>query len=310
MSRLVTRARSYLELIRYPLFAIPIVATLPGVVLASSETGWSLRAPVAVLTALLGYFAGMVKNDYFHRESDVRTHPHRPIPSGRIAPREALRLASGLYALCLLFGFAMNPFAGGMVALLIAISHSYNAYLKFRGIWGSLVLPFGIGLLSVFGAVSVSGRVPTLVWFSFAATFLYDFGTHIASTFKDIERDASLGICTTPLQIGRLPALWLSTGATVAAFGVSLAPIALGVNPLYALWVGVAFVATLITRLPLLREPNEQNGYRALEGSMMAAVVLFPALAATVLPFGVWSVLLLLLLGATRWLLRLSRQEI
>lgn len=310
MPRIVSRARAYLELIRYPLFAIPLVATLPGVVLASSEHGWNLRAPLALLTALLGYFAGMVKNDYFHRESDVRTNPGRPIPSGRIAPRAALRLASGLYALCLALGFAMNPLAGAMVVVLIAVSHSYNAYLKVRGIWGSLVLPFGIALLSVFGAVSVSGRVPTLVWFSFAATFLYDFGTHIASTFKDIERDASLGVRTTPLQIGRRPALILSTGATITAFGISVAPVALGVNPLYAVWVGVAFVATLVTRLPLLRDPNEKNGYRALEGSMVAAIVLFPALVATVLPFGAWSAVIALLLWTTRRLLRTSKQEI
>lgn len=310
MPRIVSRGRVYLELIRYPLFAIPLVATLPGVVLASSESGWTLRAPLALLTALLGYFAGMIKNDYFHRESDVRTNPHRPIPSGRIAPRDALRLASGLYAFCLVLGFAMNPLAGAMVVALIAISHSYNAYLKVRGIWGSLVLPFGIGLLSVFGAVSVSGRVPTLVWFSFAGTFLYDFGTHIASTFKDIERDASLGIRTTPLQMGRRPALMLSTGATVAAFVVSVAPVALGVSPLYAVWVGVAFVATLVTRLPLLREPTEKNGYRALEGSMVAAIVLFPALVATVLPFGAWSAVVAFLLWTTRRLLRTSKQEI
>ena len=82
--------------------------------------------------------------------------------------------------------------SGVLVLVLIGISHSYNAYLKMRGIWGSLSLPFGIALLSVFGAVSVAGRVPTLVWFAFGATFLYDFGTHITSTFKDLRRDERL----------------------------------------------------------------------------------------------------------------------
>lgn len=310
MFRKSSRIRAYLELIRYPLFAIPLVATLPGVVLAANESGWNFRVPLALLTALLGYFAGMIKNDYFHRESDRRTHPFRPIPSGRIAPREALRVASGLYLLCLAFGFAMNPLSGTMVILLIAISHSYNAYLKRRGIWGSLILPLGIGLLSVFGAISVSGRVPTLVWFSFAAVFLYDFGTHITSTFKDLERDASLGIQTTPLQLGKRTALTLSSGATLLAFGVSLIPLVGGVSPLYAGWIGISFVVTAITRLPLLVHPTERNGYRALEGSMMAAIAFFPALGATVVPFWTWSILLGLLLAMTRWLLHTSRQEI
>lgn len=310
MPRRVSRMRAYLELIRYPLFAIPLAATLPGVVLAANESGWNLRAPTALLTALLGYFAGMIKNDYFHRESDARIHPRRPIPSGRIAPREALRLASGLYLLCLALGFAMNPLSGAMVVLLIALSHSYNAYLKGRGIWGSLALPLGIGLLSVFGAVSVSRRVPTLVWFSFAATFLYDFGTHITSTFKDVERDAALGIQTTPLQLGRRTALALSTGATLLAFGVSLTPLVWGISPLYAGWVGVSFVVTAVTRLPLLVHPTERNGYRALEGSMTAATALFPALGGTVVPFWAWSGVVGFLFVTTAWLLRTSRQEI
>ena len=302
--------RAYLELIRYPLFAIPIVATLPGIVLAGHEFGWNWRAPVALVTALLGYFAGMIKNDYFHTAHDAIAHPNRPIPSGRVAPRDALHLASGLYVTCVLLGFLMNPWAGALVLLLIALSHSYNAYLKARGLWGSLVLPFGIGLLSVFGAVAVSGRVPMLVWFAFGATFLYDFGTHITSTFKDIHRDEQLGVRTTPLRIGRRRALLLSSVATLSAFVVALLPLRLGVTPLYAIWIAVAFVATVVTRAPLLREPTERNGYFALEGAMVAAILLFPALVATVLPFAVAATLILPLLALTLLFLHTSKQEV
>ena len=56
--------KAYLELIRYPLFAIPIVATLPGALIAS-EGEWNWRVGLTLLIALLGYFAGMMKNDYF-----------------------------------------------------------------------------------------------------------------------------------------------------------------------------------------------------------------------------------------------------
>jgi 4-hydroxybenzoate polyprenyltransferase len=301
---------AYLELVRYPLFAIPIVATLPGIVLGAHEFGWNWRAPVALLTALLGYFAGMIKNDYFHRVEDDVANPGRPIPSGRVRPTDAMRLASGLYIACIGLGFGMHWKAGLLVLALIALSHSYNAYLKMRGVWGSLSLPLGIGLLSVFGSVSVSGHVPTLVWFAFGATFLYDFGTHITSTFKDIDRDAALGVTTTPLQLGRGVALTLSTVATLAAFVVAVVPIALGQNAYYAVWIAVAFAATVVTRVPLLRQQTEQNGYLALEGSMVAAILLFPALMATVLTFTMSAVVILSLLGVTLYLLRTSKQEV
>ena len=69
--------KAYLELIRYPLFAIPIVATLPGTLIASEgRINW--RVGVTLLTALIGYFAGMMKNDYFHRGQDAVVNPHRP----------------------------------------------------------------------------------------------------------------------------------------------------------------------------------------------------------------------------------------
>jgi len=304
------RIRAYAELIRYPLVAVPIVATLPGIVLAAHETGWNWRAAVALLTSQLGYFAGMIKNDYFHRETDARSNPLRPLPSGRIAPKHALRLASTLYAVCVGLGFLLGWRAGALVLVLIAISHSYNAYLKQRGLWGSLVLPLGIALLVVFGAVGVSGEVPPLAWFAFGTVFLYDFGTHVASTFKDIDRDRQVGLTTTALQLGTRASLVVSTGSTLAAFVVALLPIALGVPPIYAIWVAIALVTTAITRLPLLRNPSERTGYRALEGAMAAGIVLFPALGATAMPLWMNAVLIGSLLLLTRVLFRTSRQEV
>ena len=65
----MTRILALLEIIRYPLFAIPIVATLPGALIASGGQ-FTWRVGMALAVAVLGYFAGMMKNDYFHREQD------------------------------------------------------------------------------------------------------------------------------------------------------------------------------------------------------------------------------------------------
>ena len=58
----------------------------------------------------------------------------------------------------------------------------------------------------------------------FVATTLYDCGTHITTTFKDIERDKKIGITTTPLQLGSERALVLSAVATILAFTVAALP--------------------------------------------------------------------------------------
>ncbi len=308
----MSRVKAYLELIRYPLFGIPIVATLPGALIAS-EGEWTWRVAAALVIAMFGYFAGMIKNDYFHRETDALTNPDRPIPSHRLTPKQALVPASVIYALCVICGFLLSIKAGILVMSLVAISHLYNAFFKARGILGSLTLPLGIGLLSVFGALVVSGNVPRLVWYAFGAITLYDLGTHITTTFKDITRDKEHGITTTPVQLGIRPALLLSASATILAFVIALLPYWLeetSIQKSYAIWVILGLLAAVITRIPLFLQPNEKNGYFALKGSMIGSILFFPCLIGAHVSILVSMAVILPLLFVTMLLLRTTRQEV
>lgn len=302
--------KAYLELIRYPLFAIPIVATLPGALIAS-EGAWNWRVGLTLLIALLGYFAGMMKNDYFHRDQDYIAHPNRPIPSNRLTPRQVMITASGIYIICVILGFTLHIKAGLLVIALVMISHSYNAIFKERGILGSISLPIGIGLLNIFGALAVSGGVPRLVWYAFAATTLYDCGTHITTTFKDIERDKKIGVTTTPLQLGIKPALAVSAAATIIAFIAAALPYWLeDVRWHYMVWIIFALIATSITRIPLYLNPNEKNGYLALQGSMIGAITFFPCLISVQISLWGSALLILPLMLLTMTLLNVSKREV
>ena len=307
----MSRLKAYLELVRYPLFAIPIVATLPGALIAS-QGKFTWRVAVALLIALFGYFAGMIKNDYFHHETDKQTNPERPLPSQRLTPQQAIVPASLIYGLCVIGGFLLNRPTGFLVMGLVAISHLYNAIFKAKGILGSLTLPLGIGLLSIFGALVVSGTVPRLVWYAFAATTLYDLGTHITTTFKDISRDKQLEILTTPLQIGIRPALWVSAIATVLAFAIALLPYWLepDVQKSYVVWVILGVIATVGTRISLYLEPNEKNGYFALKGSMVGSIFFFPCLIGAQVSIVISAAVIVPLLLITLFLLKTTRQEV
>jgi len=227
----------------------------------------------------------MLKNDYFHSETDALSNPQKPIPSGRISRRKVFFSASVIYVICLLVGFLMNYKAGLMVIVLIVISHLYNAILKGKGILGSIILPLGIALLSIFGSLAVSGRIPAMVWYSFAGIFLFDFGAHIVTTFKDIDQDRRTGIVTTPIQIGIKPALVLSTIITVASFVVMSMPYIRGLaSANYMIWVAMSIGTVIITRLPLLLKQDHDNGYLALKGSMIGAIALYPSMIGAVLP--------------------------
>ena len=308
---LMETLKAYLVLVRYPLFAIPIVATLPGALIASQgEINW--RLGVTLLVALFGYLAGMMKNDYFHRQQDALVNPHSPLPSERLRPRGVLITASLIYICCVIAGFALNVKAGFVVVGLVIISHSYNAILKEQGIWGSISLPTGIGLLNVFGSLAVSGELPRLVLYAFAATTLYDFGTHITTTFKDFERDKQIGILTTPIQVGVPTALAISAIATLISFVIALLPYWLfeGIGWHYTLWILFAAMATTVTRLPLYLRPSEKNGYLALKGSMIGAITFFPCFIVVQVSFLQSTLIIAPLLLTTLILLKISRQEV
>ncbi|RMI33163.1 UbiA family prenyltransferase, partial [Streptomyces triticirhizae] len=81
------RARAWLELVRGP-----AALTVPGDALAGSAAG---RAParntaLAMASSVCLYWSGMALNDWADRAEDARDRPHRPLPSGRIAPAAAL----------------------------------------------------------------------------------------------------------------------------------------------------------------------------------------------------------------------------
>lgn len=93
--RRVGWAGAVAELVR-----LPAVLTVPGDTLVGAVTsGRALRprraAALAASSACL-YLAGMALNDYADRDIDAFERPSRPIPSGRVEPRFALRLAQGL----------------------------------------------------------------------------------------------------------------------------------------------------------------------------------------------------------------------
>ncbi|MEE1770846.1 UbiA family prenyltransferase [Streptomyces sp. JV185] len=89
-------ARAWAELLR-----ISALFTVPGDALAGATA--SGRRPdrgtaLAVGASLCLYEAGMALNDWADREEDAVDRPHRPIPSGRIAPAAALAAAGALTA--------------------------------------------------------------------------------------------------------------------------------------------------------------------------------------------------------------------
>ncbi|MEV8372682.1 SCO3242 family prenyltransferase [Kribbella sp. NPDC056861] len=112
----------------------PAALTVPGDVLAGAVAAGNLRpARLAGLAAssIAIYWAGMALNDWSDRSLDAVERPERPIPSGRVTPRTAFALASGLTAT----GLALSALSGGRAtfrtsAALAATAWTYDLVAK------------------------------------------------------------------------------------------------------------------------------------------------------------------------------------
>ncbi|MFJ8747011.1 SCO3242 family prenyltransferase [Embleya sp. NPDC127516] len=137
---ITARLRAYAELVR-----VSAALSVPGDVLVGAAASGRLphgRTAALPLASVCLYWAGMALNDYADRTSDADERPHRPIPSGRVAPGGALGAAVGLTAT----GLALGSWAGGRRRL-PALLGLAGAVWTYDLIWkGTPFAPAGMAL--------------------------------------------------------------------------------------------------------------------------------------------------------------------
>ncbi|HEX6123076.1 MAG TPA: UbiA family prenyltransferase, partial [Ktedonobacterales bacterium] len=199
-----TRAKllAHLEMMRpYTMFHSGLVA-LAGAELASVGAVSLWRALLAALVTMCGWEAGLYAGDYYDREIDARSKPDRPVPSGRVSPREAFLTMIALivvgYACALALGWANLALAVVTTALGIAYSKTF----KSRAILGN----FDRGVLGIcavfFGALAGGTIWQASVLLLAAVVFFHDSATNLVGAIRDIEGDRAAGCPTVPVVYG------------------------------------------------------------------------------------------------------------
>ncbi|MEU5996600.1 SCO3242 family prenyltransferase [Streptomyces sp. NPDC047197] len=120
--------RDWAELLR-----VSALFTVPGDALTgAAATGLrpNRRTLLAIAASLSLYEAGMALNDWADREEDAIERPHRPLPSGRIAPSAALGAAAVLTAGGLALAAAAGRPALTVASGLAATVWAYDLGLK------------------------------------------------------------------------------------------------------------------------------------------------------------------------------------
>ncbi|MER5201458.1 SCO3242 family prenyltransferase [Streptomyces sp. NPDC002884] len=146
--------RDWAELLR-----VSALFTVPGDVLAGAAA--SGRRPGAATALAAGaslclYEAGMALNDWADRDEDAAERPHRPVPSGRIAPGQALAAAAVLTGAGLGLGFAAGRPAALCATALAGTVWAYDLRLKHTAA-GPAAMAAARALDLLLGAVATAG---------------------------------------------------------------------------------------------------------------------------------------------------------
>ena len=121
--------RQYLLLIRLPnIFTVPTNILVGYFAVVGSASVNATQLSLLILSSLLMYIAGIVFNDYFDFEIDLRERPNRPLPSRRVTKEKALTIAliSLISANILAFITSSTSFVISVILSSIVISYDFK----------------------------------------------------------------------------------------------------------------------------------------------------------------------------------------
>ncbi len=223
--------RAHVETWRpYTLWYVGLVGLGGAALIGGSHHPGRLAAAWAAPTA--GWIGGHYLGDYFDRELDAGSKPHRPIPSGRMAARTALWCGCACFAV--LAGLAVaGGWATASVAVLGALGIvAYSRWFKARGVAGNLVRGALGALALLYGAAAAglrpaaglpAGRTTAALLALVVAFWLHDTASNLVGTLRDIDGDRAGGYQTLPVLRGTPFAVATVLALYAAAIAAALA---------------------------------------------------------------------------------------
>lgn len=156
------KLRAYFELLRFPAVFTAIADVMMGYLVTQGNLRpwWIFGTLVASSSSL--YLAGMVLNDIFDLEVDVRNRPERPIPSGRISQQTAMKLGWSLLVGGALVAWAIDLIAGDRGPAIVALSLAVFVFLYDARVKHLSLGPWNMGFcrtLNVLLGMSLVGMV-------------------------------------------------------------------------------------------------------------------------------------------------------
>ena len=225
----MSKASALVRLIRPVNCAMMGFAVIVGASLAEKNAIFQL-SHYLLLGFATGFFltgAAMAVNDYYDREIDAINEPKRPIPSGAVAPKEALAIAF----IMTVMGFASAVFTNvapnweclftTFFSWIVAILYVTKG--KSTGLSGNLLVSICITIPFIYGGFVIGPELLPTTGIFVARVFLSNTGREITKGIVDVQGDKENNIRTIAVLYGEPKAAIVAAMFYVSA--VSLTPI-------------------------------------------------------------------------------------
>jgi 4-hydroxybenzoate polyprenyltransferase len=269
---LLSRLGVYWELSRPFTLLAPAIGILSGGLTAMGAhprlpltRGLLTDVLMGTLMAAVLNAASNVLNQIYDLEIDRVNKPRRPLPSGRIAVREAFVLSGILYVVALALALLVNVQCF-VLALLAAIGTAVYSVPPLRtkrlGIWANVTIAIPRGLLlKVAGWSTVRTVFRAEPWYIGLIFGLFLLGASSTKDFADIEGDRKEGCMTLPILYGVRRSAWMIAPSFFVPFllmPLGAATNVLTGNPVLLSIIGFGLAAWgLYVTWLMLRRPEE-----------------------------------------------------
>jgi geranylgeranylglycerol-phosphate geranylgeranyltransferase len=261
---------AYAKLMRPQNGIMMFIAVLVGVLFSESRSMTVYQASLAFLTAFFLSGSSMAINDYFDRHVDAVNSPSRPIPSGKVSPKDAIVFSTILGALGLVAAAFTSHICLAFATLAYASAILYNSSVKMSGLPGNMLVSFNVVAPFIYGSLMSDGTVGAKVLIFALLAFLANTGREVIKGISDVKGDALRGVRSVARSMGEKRAAILGAGLYISAVCLSPLPHVLGyVSFLYIPAVLVCDAGFIYSSVSIVKSPSKENAIKVKNYSLL-----------------------------------------
>ena len=180
---------------------------------------------LALVIPMMGWTAALYLSDFLDKKLDAIQKPHRPIPSGRIKPYEALAIGAIFAITGFLLSFLLVFKNVILVFVVAGLVFSYTKIFKSRGFIGNInrgIVTVAAYLFGVFSIDQSIYSIPIYVWVLAFVFLFHDTNSNLVGAIRDIEGDKKGGYQTIPVKLGIKLSIFVSLVLTITWLSLTL----------------------------------------------------------------------------------------